>query len=61
MVVRVPVDAGVTAVELDKWGSLPGCGAFRSHTHFTLTLALDENLACGTTRVRNKLTVSLWV
>ncbi|XP_071514259.1 uncharacterized protein qsm [Panulirus ornatus] len=55
MVVRVPV-AGVAAVELDKWGELPGCEAQRDDTHYTLTLPLDDDLVCGTTRVRNKLT-----
>ncbi|KAG7165392.1 uncharacterized protein LOC121870629 [Homarus americanus] len=55
MVVRVPVD-GVRGVELDKWTELPGCGAQRDDSHYTLTLPLDDDLACGTTRVRNKLT-----
>ncbi|XP_045623403.2 uncharacterized protein qsm [Procambarus clarkii] len=55
MVVRVPV-SGVKQVELDKWGALPGCGARLHHSHYTLTLPLDDTLACGTTRVRNKLT-----
>ncbi|XP_053642387.1 uncharacterized protein qsm isoform X2 [Cherax quadricarinatus] len=55
MVVRVPM-AGVKDVELDKWGELPGCGSQHDNTHYTLTLPLDDTLACGTTRVRNKLT-----
>nr|XP_027232450.1 uncharacterized protein LOC113823926 [Penaeus vannamei] len=56
MVVRVP-SAGVASVELDKWGELPGCAPVLEDAHWTLTLPLDDALPCGTTRVRNKITV----
>lgn len=55
MVVRVPVQS-VEQVKLEKWGELPWCGTSRDATHYILTLSLDDDLACGTTRVRNKLT-----
>lgn len=55
MVVRVDA-AGVEGVELDKWGELPGCAASFQDTHYMLSLPLDDGLACGTTRVKNKIT-----
>lgn len=55
MVVRVPAE-GVTSVELEKWSALPECRALLEDTHWTLTLPLDDNLSCGTTRVKNKIT-----
>jgi len=55
MSVRVPRE-GVLDVALEKWGALPGCEATLDDTHFSLDLPLDDRLACGTTRVKNKLT-----
>lgn len=55
MVVRV-ASAGIDNVELEKWGELPGCAPTLQGNQFILSLPLDDNLSCGTTRVKNKIT-----
>ncbi|KAK4298920.1 hypothetical protein Pmani_028767 [Petrolisthes manimaculis] len=55
MTVRVPLQ-GVEQVALNKWGHLPWCGVRMDSTQYILSLPLDDDLACGTTRVRNKYT-----
>ncbi|XP_066965961.1 uncharacterized protein qsm isoform X1 [Macrobrachium rosenbergii] len=55
MVVRVDAE-GVEGVALEKWGELPGCETSFQDNQYVLRLPLDNELVCGTTRVKNKLT-----
>ncbi|XP_042873906.1 uncharacterized protein LOC122254328 [Penaeus japonicus] len=54
MVVRVPA-AGVTSVELERWGKLPQCASVHEGSYWTLTLPYDDHPACGITKIKNKI------
>ena len=48
----------VFGIQLDKWGQLKECQSQKLPDSHHIQLLLNDDLPCGTTRVRNKITVS---
>lgn len=43
-------------LELERWGVMPGCAAASDQKSFFIKLAFFQDLPCGITRIRNKVT-----
>ena len=51
----------VFGIQLDKWGQLKECQSQKLPDSHHIQLLLNDDLPCGTTRVRNKITVSFLI